>query len=203
MKKVVTKKFLYIAFALIVIIMNWEGQKEAFALVAKQAVPEQSIRLRILANSDTPEDQQLKRHVRDRVIESVKQWSSEAKNADDARVIIHKHLPELQGVVNRTIQEEGYTYPASVELRATDFPTKMYGTQVFPAGQYEAVRIAIGNAEGQNWWCVLFPPLCFTDISNGDTASSDKAAANKVDAKDKQQVEVRFFLIDWLTRLFA
>lgn len=203
MKKVVTKKFLYIAFALIVIIMNWEGQKEAFALVTKQAVPEQSIRLRILANSDTPEDQQLKRHVRDRVIESVKQWSSEAKNADDARGIIHNHLPELQGVVNRTIQEEGYTYPASVELRATDFPTKMYGTQVFPAGQYEAVRIAIGNAEGQNWWCVLFPPLCFTDISNGDTASSDKAAATKAGAKDKQQVEVRFFLIDWLARLFA
>lgn len=203
MKKVVTRKFLYIAFALIVIIMNWEGQKEAFALVAKQAVPEQSIRLRILANSDTPEDQQLKRHVRDRVIESVKQWSSDANNADDARVIIRHHLPELQGVVNRTIQEEGYKYPASVELRATDFPTKMYGTQVFPAGQYEAVRIAIGNAEGQNWWCVLFPPLCFTDISNGDTASSEKAVATKADAKNKQQVEVRFFLIDWLTRLFS
>ncbi|BAU26449.1 stage II sporulation protein R [Aneurinibacillus soli] len=203
MKRVITKKFLYIAFVLIVIMMNWEGQRDAFALVAKQTVPEESIRLRILANSDAPEDQQLKRHVRDRVIESVKQWSSEAENADNARVIISNHLPELQGVVKRTIQEEGYSYPASVELRATDFPTKMYGTQVFPAGQYEAVRIAIGNAEGQNWWCVLFPPLCFTDISNGDTTSSKTASADKADAKDKQRVEVRFFLLDWLTQLFA
>lgn len=203
MNTMITKKLFYIVFVLFVILMSWEGQKEAFAIVTKQAVPEESIRLRILANSDAPEDQQLKRKVRDEVIESVKQWSSEAENPDDARLVISNHLPELQEIVDRTIRKEGYSYPASVELRATDFPTKMYGTQVFPAGQYEAVRIAIGNAEGQNWWCVLFPPLCFTDISNGDTASQETAAADQKDAEDKQQVEVRFFLIDWLTQLFA
>jgi stage II sporulation protein R len=197
------RKYYRLFFALFVLVMSWESQKEALAVFANNIVPEQSIRLRILANSDTPQDQQLKRQVRDRVIESVKGWAGEAKNLSEARIVIHNHLPELQKIVDQTIKEKGFTYPAHVELRPTDFPTKMYGTQVFPAGQYEAVRITIGNAEGKNWWCVLFPPLCFVDIANGDTASQEKQEQAAQQTKEDNQIHVRFFLVELFHKLFA
>ncbi|WP_081413227.1 stage II sporulation protein R [Aneurinibacillus terranovensis] len=185
------KRFMILFFALFVLTMSWESQKNAMAVFASGEVPRQSIRLRILANSDSPEDQQLKRQVRDQVIENVKKWSGEEENIQQARVIIQKHIPELQAIVNRMIKEKGFDYTATVQLRPTDFPTKMYGTQVFPAGQYEAVRIAIGQAAGQNWWCVLFPPLCFADIANGDTVT--KSGQQQTQTKD---VHVRFFVVD-------
>lgn len=194
------KKYYLLFFALFLLMMSWESQKEALAVFTNHFVPEHSIRLRILANSDSPKDQQLKRYVRDRVIESVKQWAGEAGTMEEARAVISNHLPELQELVNNAIKEKGFSYSARVELRPTEFPTKMYGTQVFPAGRYEAVRIAIGNAEGQNWWCVLFPPLCFVDISNGDTAHAEQA---KEQGKDKSQIKVRFFLVEWFHKLFS
>jgi stage II sporulation protein R len=196
------KKYYLLFFALFLLMMSWESQKEALAVFAENMVPEESIRLRILANSDSPEDQQLKRQVRDEVIEAVKQWSGEADDLEEARVVISNHLPELQKIVDNTIKEKGFTYQARVELRPTEFPTKMYGTQVFPAGEYEALRIAIGNAEGQNWWCVLFPPLCFVDISTGDAAQQDKVkTTNK--AQEKNQIQVRFFLVELFHKLFT
>ncbi|GEN34462.1 MULTISPECIES: stage II sporulation protein R [Aneurinibacillus] len=195
------KKYYLLFFALFLLLMSWESQKEALAVFADNMVPEQSIRLRILANSDTPEDQQLKRQVRDRVIESVKGWAGGAESFDDARIVISNHLPELQRIVDETIKEKGFSYASRVELAPTDFPTKMYGTQVFPAGQYEAVRITIGNAEGKNWWCVLFPPLCFVDITNGD-AQQKQADADR-QKKDGNQIQVRFFLVELFHKLFT
>ncbi|MBN6187086.1 stage II sporulation protein R [Aneurinibacillus sp. BA2021] len=194
------KKYYLLFFILFLLVMSWENQKEALAAFADNVVPQQSIRLRILANSDTPEDQRLKREVRDRVIASVHEWAGKMKDINEARTIIGSHLPELQKLVDATIREKGFSYASHVELAATEFPTKMYGTQVFPAGQYEAVRITIGDAQGKNWWCVLFPALCFVDIGNGDAA-----AQTGDDRKDgnADRVQIRFFLIEWFHKLFA
>ncbi|ERI07005.1 stage II sporulation protein R [Aneurinibacillus aneurinilyticus] len=197
------KKYYLLFFTLFLLVMSWESQKEALAVFTSNLVPEQSIRLRILANSDSPEDQQLKRQVRDRVIESVQTWAGEAESLQKARTVISNHLPELQQLVQETIKEKGYTYASHVELAQTDFPTKMYGTQVFPAGQYEAVRITIGNAEGKNWWCVLFPPLCFVDIASGDTAAHDKQKNTSQKSKDNNEIQVRFFLVELFHKLFT
>ncbi len=197
------KRYYLLFFILFLLLMSWESQKEALAVFADTMVPKQSIRLRILANSDTPEDQQLKREIRDRVIVSVQEWAGKMKDIDDARAVIGSHLPQLQQLVDETIKEKGFSYSSRVELAATEFPTKMYGTQVFPAGQYEAVRITIGNAEGKNWWCVLFPALCFVDIGSGDTAAQDnQAGADRRDG-DTDQIQVRFFLVEWFHKLFA
>ncbi|WCK54363.1 stage II sporulation protein R [Aneurinibacillus sp. Ricciae_BoGa-3] len=198
-------------FCMFILVMSWEGQRDALAVFASSHVPQNSIRLRILANSDSLEDQNLKRHVRDQVIQSVKKWSGQAQDEQAARTIINQHLPELRQVVNDDIKQQGFSYTAHVDLTPTDFPTKMYGSQVFPAGKYEAVRISIGQAEGANWWCVLFPPLCFVDIANGDTTDHIKktadghattvAASTGIQNKDKNQVQVRFFLVDMFYKI--
>ena len=170
--------------------MSWEGQKEAASVFAQSNVPNESIRLRILANSDSPEDQQIKRIIRDRVISYVSQWAQDANNVDDARVVIGGHLPELQQLVRDTLEEKGFTYDSDVQLGPTDFPTKMYGAQVFPAGTYEAVLITLGNAEGRNWWCVMFPPLCFVDISSGDTAVQKKENQDQREQVKTEEIQV-------------
>jgi stage II sporulation protein R len=207
------KRSMLLFFCMFILVMSWEGQKEALAVFASSHVPQNSIRLRILANSDSLEDQNLKRHVRDQVIQSVKKWSGEAKDVIAARNVINNHLPELGRVVNNDIKQQGFAYTARVELTPTDFPTKMYGSQVFPAGKYEAVRISIGQAQGANWWCVLFPPLCFVDIANGDTTDHIKkpadahtptvaAASSTIShSQDKNQVQVRFFLVDMFYKI--
>lgn len=128
-------------------------------------------RLHILANSDTEEDQALKLAVRDKVIE----YMEELRNNSTSKLIskestisaISGHLYEIQSIAEQVIKENGYNYPVSLEIGTFYFPTKYYGNISLPAGDYEALRIKIGEAEGQNWWCSLFPPLCFIDISSG------------------------------------
>jgi stage II sporulation protein R len=170
---------LYLLFIFFILLMSFESQKEMAAVFAESHVPQESIRLRILANSDSPQDQQIKRIIRDRVIASVSQWSQEAQNIEEARRVIRSHLPELRQLVRDTLQEKGFTYASDVQLGPTEFPTKMYGAQVFPAGTYEAVLITLGKSQGSNWWCVMFPPLCFVDISTGDTAVEKKEQEEK------------------------
>lgn len=208
-----TKKCALIIFVIIMLVMSWESQKIDAAVVDAQ-IPMDAIRLRILANSDKPEDQTLKRRVRDAVVEQMNSWVSQLEqpqNMDHARELIQTHLTEIEDRVGETLASSGYNYDYKVELGIVPFPTKMYGGQVYPAGDYEAVRVTIGKGEGKNWWCVLFPPLCFVDGGSGDALAAANAgeldAGTAVDAKD---VEVRFFLWDllasvweWIAGLFA
>ena len=193
------KKWLYLFFALGILLMAWDSGKQDMAIAAPSdasLIPEEAIRLRIIANSDSPEDQWLKRKVRDAVTEAVQPWVNSLEDIQEARNVIEDHLPELQKLVNQTIKESGFSYSddAKVELGKVPFPTKMYGQMVYPAGEYEALRITLGAGEGQNWWCVLFPPLCFVDISSGD------AVPNAVESTEP---EVRFFLADLFHKIVS
>ncbi|MGC5325673.1 stage II sporulation protein R [Brevibacillus sp. SYSU BS000544] len=163
------KRFFFILFAFILAIMSWENQRLAAAdIQGNGPIPQESIRLRIIANSDSFQDQWLKRKVRDSIVEQMNQWAKELDSYDEAHSFVSGKLPELQQVVDETIKQHGFTYKAVVDFGSVPFPTKLYGSYVYPAGNYEAVRVRIGEAKGQNWWCVLFPPLCFIDMSNGD-----------------------------------
>nr|WP_154119230.1 stage II sporulation protein R [Paenibacillus monticola] len=156
-----------------VIMMAWEGQKSD-AAVAEVAIPKDSIRLRILANSDGTQDQLVKRQIRDTIVEQMNQWVSglaDPQSLEQARTLIRSHLPELNALVGAELAKRGIEYSFNVELGVVPFPTKMYGGTVYPAGDYEAVRITLGAGQGQNWWCVLFPPLCFIDAGSGDAAA--------------------------------
>ncbi|MFD2117066.1 stage II sporulation protein R [Paenibacillus yanchengensis] len=212
--------FGYIVFAIILIIMSWESQLNDEAIAgAGQSIPEQAIRLRILANSDQPEDQLIKRVIRDEVVATMNTWVDNMTTIDDARQLIKIHLPEIEQVVAQTLTSRGYTYDFQVELDEVEFPAKMYGNKIYPAGMYEALRISLGEAEGQNWWCVLFPPLCFVDAVSSETSSAEALSTTTAEEAttvavaeqpSDEQPEVKFFIADlfqsvgqWVKGLFA
>lgn len=124
------------------------------------------IRLHVLANSDSAEDQRLKLKVRDAVISYLAPYLKDVSDADLARQIILDRHDELIEVAQQILAANGAKYSVKIEVGIFDFPVKSYGDLTLPAGKYEAARILLGKAEGKNWWCVLFPPLCFIDMTN-------------------------------------
>jgi stage II sporulation protein R len=154
------------------------------------------VRLHVLANSDTIEDQALKRKVRDAVIDYMKPYMLASANKFEAEQVLSEHLPVVQEITRQVVQANGFDYPVRVELGQHLFPTKTYGDLALPAGNYQALRVLIGNAEGQNWWCVLFPPLCFVDATNSLAISAQTQQIN--DEISRQQMpEIRFKLWEW------
>lgn len=212
------KTFVLVMGILSILLMSWE-QSKADAVLAQAgtegtAIPEESIRLRILADSDAPEDQVLKRRVRDAVIDSMNGWVTGPQTIEEARATIQSRLPELEKLTEDMVRSSGFDYSVKVELGIVPFPMKVYGGQVYPAGDYEAVRITLGRGLGQNWWCVLFPPLCFVDVAAAETpaaagATAVAAAAITADdgpeeeegASDQPEVEYRFFLLELIVDL--
>jgi stage II sporulation protein R len=171
-----TKKVLVILFILsinLVIFLFW--QSSTTKADEKGPIPQNAIRLRILANSDTPADQTVKRQVRDAVNSRITGWVGNLKTSRQAETVIRDHLPELQQTVARTLRRLHADSTFTIKLGKADFPTKMYGTYVYPAGQYQALVISLGDGQGANWWCVLFPPLCFLDFSNSEAVRQDPA----------------------------
>jgi stage II sporulation protein R len=130
-------------------------------------VPEKIIRLHVVANSDSPEDQQLKLQVRDKVINKMSGRFEGLKDISQVKSIIESSLTEIETLAREAIKENGKLYDVKAVFERTDFPTKVYGNLTLPAGSYQALNIVIGEGEGKNWWCVMFPPLCFIDIAHG------------------------------------
>ncbi|MDB5083260.1 MAG: stage sporulation protein [Bacilli bacterium] len=145
------------------------------AAAADGVIPADAIRLRIIANSDSPVDQQLKVEVRDQIIQAVGQKLQGQASPDAARQVLQSNLEEFNHIAADVLTSKGSAYPVHTDLGQVPFPTKVYGDQVYPAGNYEALRIVIGAGAGQNWWCVLFPPLCFVDLAHGDASPRDMA----------------------------
>lgn len=173
-----------------------------------QVIPDDAIRLRILANSDNEADQQLKRQVRDAVNEKITKWVEDITDINEARELIQKKLPEIEDTVANVLQEEDNTDDFDVDYGDNvTFPVKLYGDYLYPAGEYEAVLITLGEGEGANWWCVLFPPLCFLDFGGGADvaeASTDEQMdeieeMEEIEAEEEEEeAEVKFFLFEWL-----
>lgn len=132
----------------------------AAALQSQDVLAEKVVRLHVLANSDSEADQALKLMVRDAILERSEQLLEKADNRKDAEGLLRGQLLELEDLAARTIREAGYDYPVAIELTETVFPTRKYESFSLPAGEYLALRVLIGDAAGQNWWCVVFPPLC-------------------------------------------
>ncbi|MGM7682039.1 stage II sporulation protein R [Cytobacillus sp. Hm23] len=168
-------------------------------------IPDEAIRLRILANSDSSEDQALKRLIRDKVNEQITQWVEELTSIEEARKLINTRVHMIEQIVESVLSNQGSKQIASVDFGEVSFPTKLYGNYLYPAGEYEAIIITLGDGAGANWWCVLFPPLCFLDFSNGEAVDmNDNSGDELKQTKEKQdeKVKVRFFLIEWLSKLF-
>lgn len=125
------------------------------------------IRFHVLANSDSDEDQELKLKVRDEIIKYLQPMLKQSKSLEQSEQIILSESENIKNIGENIIKENGYTYEVEVKLEYNNFPAKQYSNIVLPAGEYKALRILIGEAKGKNWWCVMFPPLCFVDENNG------------------------------------
>lgn len=191
-------------------------------------IPDEAIRLRILANSDHEEDQKLKRKIRDAVNEQITQWVEDLTSIEEARYVIRQNIPTLEQIAKDVMEEEQMNQNLQITFDKVQFPTKLYGSFLYPAGKYEAILITLGEGKGANWWCVLFPPLCFLDISNGSAVGPeaeekemdgklDKELADLEDEKEdnseieeesplytgeEEEVEVKFFLVELIEKIF-
>lgn len=123
------------------------------------------IRFHVIANSDNAEDQILKLKVRDAVLHYISPELQKCKNIDESRKVIKDKDNEIKNVALNVIKENKYNYSVATCLSEENFPVKSYGNIILPEGKYEAYRIIIENGKGQNWWCVMFPPLCFVDVT--------------------------------------
>lgn len=137
-------------------------QQESSREMQKE-IASQIIRLHVIANSDSDSDQALKLQVRDAIITKLQQDLEGASTVEEARSIILTQMPQIEQTAQKVIKQQGYSYTAHLSLENRYFPVKIYGDLSFPAGEYEALCLEIGKAAGHNWWCVLFPSLCFVD----------------------------------------
>jgi stage II sporulation protein R len=133
------------------------------------------IRIHVLANSDVPADQALKNTVRDRLIAAYGPKLARTDSLQAAQAYLRGRLDELERTALEAMAQAGFAYPVRAEYGTFDFPARSYGGQVYPAGRYEALRVVIGRGQGANWWCVMFPPLCFVDVSAAPSAASAQA----------------------------
>ena len=131
-------------------------------------------RLHVIANSNSKEDQNLKYLVRDELISYMNTLCSNVSSKEQAIAIANEHLDDFQKIANEVISKNGFNYSAKVQIGNFAFPTKTYGDISLPAGYYDALKVELGKAEGKNWWCVMFPSLCFVDINNGIVPEESK-----------------------------
>ena len=167
----------------------------------------------VIANSDSDEDQNLKLKVRDAVIDYLQPKLELSSSIEESETIIKSEYKELENISKNIVLENGYKYDISVGIDYSTFPTKQYSNVVLPAGEYKALRIIIGEGKGKNWWCVMFPPLCFVDEQSSiiDTETDKKlreilteeeyeliAQNNK---KQVNKVEVKFKIVEILQNI--
>lgn len=137
-------------------------------------------RLHVLANSNSDEDQTLKYKVRDNLLNYMNNICSNCSSKEEAISLVTEHKDEFKQVALETIKNEGYNYDVNINIGNFEFPTKQYGDISLPAGYYDALRVEIGEAKGRNWWCVMFPSLCFIDISSGIVPEESKEELQNV-----------------------
>lgn len=176
--------------SLLTVLYAYWGTAVAAASVESGSIPDDAIRIRIIAASDSPFDQQVKRDVRDRVADVIASWGGMPATHDEARALIASHLTDIQAAAAEALERWKVDYAADVTLADVPFPEKAFGGRAYAAGDYEALRITLGGGQGANWWCVLFPPLCLTAATAAEekparpnAAASAKAAGGKSSAE--------------------
>lgn len=162
MKKDWIRQTGYIAGMTVVTVVLFLGGIKIRQQGLQQGIAEKILRFHVLAASDTKEDQELKLKVRDAVGVYMEEELADALNKSESEELVRLHLGEIEAVAEQTIKEAGYDYPVTASLAYVEFPEKTYGAYVFPAGTYEALEVVIGEGKGHNWWCVMYPNLCFS-----------------------------------------
>lgn len=169
-------------------------------------IAKEILRLHVVANSDSEEDQALKLQVKETIVTYLRGVMGDAVSVEEARAEIQKRLPEIEELAREKMQKEGYDYDAEAQLGQCYFPVKEYGDMTFPAGDYEALKVNLGESAGKNWWCVMYPTLCFVDSTYQVVPDSSKEKLKEslteeeynslLDGDDSVQYSSRF--IEWI-----
>ena len=145
-----------------------------YVTAVSSGISDSVFRLHVIANSDSKEDQDLKYIVRDNILTYINEISKNASTKEEVIEIARNNIDTIKQIAQETVYENGYNYSVNIKIGNFAFPTKQYGDISLPAGFYDALRVEIGSASGQNWWCVMFPPLCFVDVSSGVVPEESK-----------------------------
>lgn len=157
------KKLIYmlgLVVCVVIAVHMFNGYKQTSI---QKGIAEKIIRFHVIANSDSEVDQRIKLQVKEQVVTAMEPMLAEADSVEEVRSIIEEHMEEIEQIAQAALIQQGSTAVASAELTNCYFPVKTYGEYTFPDGEYEALRIVIGKGEGKNWWCVMYPRLCFVD----------------------------------------
>ncbi len=167
-------------------------------------------RLHVIANSDSKEDQDLKLKVRDKLLSYMNNLSKNCSSKEEVVEMANSHKEDLKEIAEQVIKENGFDYEVDVQIGDATFPTKTYGDISLPAGNYDALKVKIGKADGQNWWCVMFPPLCFVDVSSGIVPDSSKEELREnlneeeydlISENNDQEINFKFKLVEFFQNL--
>ncbi|MGI6698611.1 MAG: stage II sporulation protein R, partial [Clostridia bacterium] len=166
------------------------------------------LRLHVVANSDSPEDQELKLRVKDRIVSEIGGLVSEMKTKEEILEFLQRNMRYIEDTAAREVKDANKEYGVKAEVGYFTFPTKSYGSLALPAGEYQALRIVLGEGGGANWWCVMFPPLCFVDTKNAVALERDQQRVRDMLAGEEHEtppgiedmgkipVRVRFKLLE-------
>ncbi len=177
------------------------------AQLIQQGISERILRFHVLANSDSACDQELKTKIRDAVGTYMSEELKEAGSLSECKEIAGKQISQIEQVASGVIQREGYRYPVRASIENCRFPQKTYGPYTFPAGTYEALRVVIGSGKGHNWWCVMYPNLCFSGSMYGIEEDTGKRLEKELTAQeyaavfDEGDVNVEFQLLRFLNHV--
>jgi len=174
-----------------------------------EAISSQVVRFHVLPNSDSDADMELKMLVKEAVLDEYRDALQGTSSVYEARAFLNANLEEIEQFAQSVVYNQGMSHPVHVSLGESRFPTKEYAQLSLPSGKYEALRIEIGDSAGSNWWCVMFPPLCFVDVTRGEISEEDKESLREVlsesefallnnDMRENDPViQVRFRIVEW------
>jgi stage II sporulation protein R len=170
----------------------------------QEELSDKLIRLHVVANSDSAYDQSMKLEIRDGVLDVLGPLLENVQDRSEAEVVITEHLDTIQSAAQKRAQSLGYNCTIHTELKQENFPTRDYETFSLPAGEYLSLRVDIGDGDGKNWWCVVFPSLCTeiagsTDIDFAETGLTEDEVS--LITRDSPKYEIKFQIIEWLGEL--
>lgn len=180
------KKILVLIIILISMVAGFVFYGQGLNKSNSEVIKDKMIRFHVIANSDSIEDQDIKLKVRDRVLEYIYPKLEESLEIDRSREILKENDKDIKDIALKVLEENNYNYNVESTLSNEVFPVKSYGDITLPQGEYEAYRIIIGEGKGQNWWCVMFPPLCFVDITKGEVSNKDTEEVMKKALSEKE-----------------
>lgn len=204
----IKKTVLHTSFILYIMLLLFAGIRYNNRYRIQRQLSEKIVRFHVIANSDSRRDQALKLKVRDAVGAMLQEKISAADSRDTCEKLLWEELSEIEQTARNVLLEEGCTDPVAASIRKVDFPVKSYGAYTFPAGTYDALEITIGAGAGHNWWCVMYPNLCFSgSVYQADSKEADAALQEVLDEEEYETVlrtgnyRVQFKYLTFLNRL--